>query len=847
MMESIKGGFALNESDEQLINQQRSITAQINNNFIQVGAVFLQMSGKNPFASDWYKRKFRDTNLQDWIDNPDMRVLNLGFNLQFGWLDVDIDAEDVRYNACILKAFKFLGIDTRFSFGRLSRGIASHIMVQLNETDLNNYDQMKEFEPKEFKLNSKRFKCELRSMAPLPDNATLNTVRESRQTVMPGSIYAHKTQHGEHDVSVWYTSKSQAAAHISEIAATTSRKVSFSTLITGIAFGTFLYIIQPHWQEGGRQNLAIKVAGWLARLVRESKGINENDGISKGTFCPIGSEDTAESMLEFICVEMSDPELFMRKRVFRDAIKKLDNNPDARIPGWPSLEGDVGAESIMALRTVFMPGVDVSPLTQMADRYIYDETDDKYIDRDRFYTLSEFTHDGAALDRRHRNDLMEVGGKLKPVFKLFETSPLRRRVGGRNLYPDFPPGSIFRMTRSGDVIPDDQDSEMGTLTMFNTWRGWPILPTKNLDDKLAAKCISMVDQLFAYLSQDNPTQVRWLKQWIAWTVQNPGQKQQIAPVFVGGQGVGKSFFGNIFLEQLFQNQWGSASPKVLEGAFSVEPFINKMFVFIDEAKFHTESSTDEIKKLIRSDRMGGAEKFQSSKTHRIFARVIFASNRFDMNIGQANTQDRALFYMKTYDRDFMNKTESEFRIWAITLKPFFDEFNQFIRRMDVREHFMHIFNTMKVNRHDVENVAMSSGSDSHIMESNMSYPRRVAKFIVEEGRIWEDLDISAPFTAAEFNKRVIDVCNSMHIKHVQPRYVLDEFNSAGLLEPWVTNGGRFHRFKYKIGTLTDKMSEAIGVPLESRFVFTEDDFGVNESELLGAKLWRGNVNSRFRM
>jgi hypothetical protein len=357
----------------------------------------------------------------------------------------------------------------------------------------------------------------------------------------------------------------------------------------------------------------------------------------------------------------------------------------------------------------------------------------------------------------------------------------------------------------------------------------------------------MVDRLFGYLSQDNSDQIEWLKKWIAWTVQNPGQKQQIAPVFVGGQGVGKSFFGNIFLEQLFQNQWGSASPKILEGTFSVEPFINKMFVFIDEAKFHSESATDEIKKLIRSDRMGGAEKFQSARTYRIFARIVFASNRWDMNIGQANTQDRALFYMKTYDKDYLGKTESEFKAWAITLKPFFDEFNSFIRRMDVKEHFMHIFNTMSVSRHDVENVTLSSGSDVHIVESNMSYPRRVAKHIVEEGRIWEDLDISAPFTMPEFNKRVSDSCVSMSVRYVQPRHVFDEFMSAGLIERWSKDGAKFWRFKYKIGTLTEMMSMAIGVPLESRFSFADDDFGVNESELIGAKPWKGNLNSRFKI
>ena len=842
-MEQTKGGFAFNDADELVINQQRAITAQINNNFIQVGAVFLQMSGKNPFATDWHKKKFRDTNLQDWIDNTDMRALNLGFNLQFGWLDVDIDSADPTYNQCILKAFKYLGIDTRFAFGRLSRGVPSHIMVQLNESDLTNYDMLKDFEPKEFKLDGHRYKSELRSMGPTPPEAQ-NTIKEARQTVMPGSIYIHKTKPGEHDISVWYTGDGKLARVIGEIAATTPRKTDFSALITGIAFGTFLYILRPHWVEGTRQSLAIKVAGWLARLVRESQGINENEGISRGTYCPIGTPETAESMIDFLCAELGDHEAFMRKRVFRDAIKKLDNNPDAKIPGWPALESDVGTESMLALRTVFMPGVDVSPLTQMADRYIYDETDDKYIDRDRFYTMSGFIHDGAELDRRHRNNLMEVAGKMRPVFKMFESSPLRRRVGGRDLYPDFKPGSIFRLSRAGDTISDDQDSEPGTMTVFNTWRGWPILPAKEPDPTLMDKCNSMLDQLLAYLSQDNKEQAKWLKEWIAWTVQYPGQKQQVAPVLIGGQGVGKSFFGNVFLEQLFQNQWGSASPKILEGAFSVEPFINKMFVFIDEAKFYSEASTDEIKKLIRADRLGGAEKFQSARTYRIFARVVFASNRFDMNIGQQNTQDRALFYIKTYDKDYVRKTDLDFKVWTVTLKPFFDEFNTFIHRMDVKEHFMHIFNTMKVNRHDLENTALSSSSDSHIIESNMSYARRIAKAIIEEGRIWEDLDISAPFTTAEFNKRVSDICESMRIRFVQPRHVFEEFTSAGLIESWTSGSSKFWRFKYKLGTLTKEFGLAIGVELEARFLFEDDDFGSNTSEFIGAKPWRGML-SRF--
>ena len=841
-MEIVKGGFALNSSDEKTLYQQRAITQRVNNDFIQVGATFLKMSSKNPAESDWYRHKFRDTNLQQWIDNPDYKPLNVGFNLQFGWLDVDIDSPDERYNKCIISAFKHLGIDTRFSFGRLSKGIPSHVLVQLADADMNNYDAMKEFEPKEFKIGGNRYKTELRSMGPITDSP--NAVKQAKQTVMPGSVYSHKTDPGKYDISVWYNKDGKVATHVTQIAETTPHRTYFEPLIGGIAFGTFLYVMQPHWVEGSRQNLAIKVAGWLARIVKESIGINQNEGVSRGTFCPIGSEETAEGLLDFVCTELGDPEAYMRKRTFRDALKKLTHNPDAKIPGWPALEKEIGSESMMAIRTVFMPGIDVSPLTRMADNYVYDDSSDNYIDRERFEMGVRFVFDGNELDRRHRNDFIEVAGKSKPLFKIFEASPLRRRIKGRDLYPDLPSGVIFR-TYKGEVVPDDQDQDKA-LTLFNTWRGWPFAPTAEPKQPILDQCNRLLTRLFGYLTQDNADQAEWLKQWLAWTVQFPGQKQQIAPVFVGGQGVGKSFFGNTFLGEVFGSLWGSASPKILEGAFSVEPFINRMFVFIDEAKFHSEASTDEIKKIIRNVDISGAEKFQSAQNHRIFSRVIFASNKFEMNIGQQNIQDRALFYMKAYDKEYLRKTEREFLAWAVTIKPFFNEFIEFLKRREHKEHFMYIFNTIPVARAKIEDVTLSSGSDKHIVESNMAYPRRVVKHIIEEGRIWEDLDISAPFTRTELERRIIDTCTAMGLRNVQQQHILAEMRDAGLLAQVMIKGTRYWKFKYKIGTLTDKYSEAIGVQLESRFEFSEDDYGDNEiTEFVQCKPWRGS-NSRFR-
>lgn len=834
MLEPIAGGFALKPLDFEIINRHRAITKIVNDRFIQVGAIYLKTSSKNPFEDDWATRQHKDVDLQRWIDDPDSRLTNVGFNLQLGWTDVDIDAEDPDFNRCIISAMQHLSIDTRFAFGRSSVGFPSHVLVQLREDEAQNFEQLHRFEPKEFRIAGKRYHTQIRS-SPV---STKQTATEAKQTVMPGSIYTSKTNDREYDISVWFNRTGDYAKSVADIAATTPRRVDFNSIIRAIAFGTMAYVVKPHWMAGNRQATAQKIAGWLARIVHQSESLNNNESIRNEVFCPIDEDSIAESLISFICDYNDDEEKFMRIRTFRDARRKLDLNPDAKIPGWPAISHLLGGECAEALRVTFMPGSDVSVLTKMAERYLYDETDDVYIDRDRFRSPSKYIHESGALERRHKGDRVILGEKSREAFKIFEGSDLRRRIGGRDMYPNLTPGGIYRISGLGNVL-DDEDEDVTSLTLFNTWRGWPISVPHHVDQALLAECIAMFDRLLGYLSRDNPHQIEWFKKWLAWTLQNPGDKQQIAPVIVGGQGVGKSFLGNIFIKALFRTMWGTASPKMLEGAFSIEPFIDKMFVFIDEARFHGDASTDEIKKLIRNVEIGGAEKYQSARTYRIFARVMFASNRFDMNIGQANVQDRALFYMKAYDRDFLKMSANQFRQWAESLKPWFDKFGDMLKKTQVLEHYMYYFTTLEVNRHEVESVDHSSSMDPDIVSSNMAWPRRIAKYIIEDGRIYEDLDITYPFTMVDLNRRVVDVCKELGMQPINGARVITEFQEADLLEPYAENGRNYLRFKYKLGTITQYFGDTISVVLNSRFQFTEADFGDNTCVLSDRPVWRG--------
>lgn len=846
---TVAGGFEVVGEDRELLNKQRAITKHINDRFIQVGAIFLKQSSKNPFdQSNWAKTQYRDTNLQTWIDDPEMQYHNVGFNLQMGWMDVDIDADDPEYNRCVLYAMQTLQIDHRFKFGRMSVGVATHVLLQLGEEESQNFEFLQKFEPKDFRLNGKRYHVQLRSY---PTNiAAANLAKSAKQTVMPGSVYSHKVKPGKYDLSVWYHDTG-IASNVSNVAATTPRRVNFSEVVRAITFATFLYILRDHWVEGSRQSTAQKVCGWLARVVKESQAMNNQEAIASDVFCPIDTDDIAERLIAMVCDYCGDDEKHMRIRAYHDAIEKLERNPDAKIPGWPAMDQLLGGESTVALRTVFMPGSDVSNLTKMAERYIYDETDNRYIDRQRFYTQGNYVHEGNELERRHKGDVIRIGGKPREAFRVFEASDMRKRVGFRDLHPSLSPGSIYRISGLGDVLSEDDDDDPSALTIFNTWRGWPVSPADSPSDHMLNELVARLDQLLAYMTRDNKEQIAWIKKWLAWTFQHPGEKQQIALVTVGGQGVGKSWFGNVFVKAMMGSLWGSASPKVLDGDFSVEPFINKMFVFIDEAKFHSEAGTDEIKKLIRGIDVPGAEKFQSARNYRLFCRLMFASNRLDMNIGQTNVRDRALFYTRAYDKDHLGMDEMSFRLWTETLKPWFDEFSSLMLDKAVREHFMHYFMTLETSRHELESIRYSSSGDATIVLSNMSWARRIAKYIIEDGRIYEDLDITYPFTLPDFNKRVVEVCRELGMQNVQGARVLAEYQDAGIIEPVAIKGQRKLRFTHKIGSLTDLFGKAISAPLDARFEFdAEADFGRNECDETTRPPWKGQkpgivAGSRF--
>jgi hypothetical protein len=355
--------------------------------------------------------------------------------------------------------------------------------------------------------------------------------------------------------------------------------------------------------------------------------------------------------------------------------------------------------------------------------------------------------------------------------------------------------------------------------------GVAIQPHPDPSPEKMSQYVAMLDRLLGLLTRDNLDQMEWIKKWIGWTLQFPGSKQQIAWVCIGGMGTGKSFFGNIFMKALMTERlWGTASGGIIDQKFNIAPFKDKMFVFIDEARFGSESGTDEIKKLIRNVDVSGMEKYEDARNYRIFARIMFASNQPNMRISSRDVRDRALFYTRAWDNKSRNLSEPQFREWAETLKPFFDEFNELLKSWDVVSYYLRYFMDLKVTRHEIESIKHSSSSDPDIAEANMSWFRRVAKSIIESGYVAaDDLAWEVPFDRARVMERVKEECDRVGVPRIDPAGVMHEFLDAGIWAAYSGGGPRGIRSVMRWGDAVKTFEATTGVKADPYREFTDDD------------------------
>jgi hypothetical protein len=133
-------------------------------------------------------------------------------------------------------------------------------------------------------------------------------------------------------------------------------------------------------------------------------------------------------------------------------------------------------------------------------------------------------------------------GKWVPLGNWWTGHPQRRTYLGLTFRPDV----------AHDVID----------CRLNLWRGWGI-QVKVGDWSLLRQHISEV------IAGGNPEAEKYIMNWLAWTVQHPADRAEVALVLKGGRGVGKGTLGNSLVRIFGQHATHISRPQIISRAASM--------------------------------------------------------------------------------------------------------------------------------------------------------------------------------------------------------------------------------------------------------------------------------------
>ena len=806
----------------QLTQLQRYLSTDfISQRRLNVPAVWLKPEGLTASVEDTVADAV-STDLGAWDEQ------NLGVRLVDGHIELRLDTPDDVWAACLFKAFRFLSVDARAAYG------IHHVSSILINVD-GEIERWGHRWPKGHVDHAgRKVRTEFRySSAPTKTSKAIYRV----SAPLPGSMLAGET--------VCWRPWGKPPADIAELGIEDLEHralaaTNMESICRAIAYATLLYWIEinldglTEWDG----SLTRIIAGWMAKIVPEGAAINAAGKSLEGIcWAPIDSPGSAGQLVVFLQTHAHAPKDLGVG--FTHAAGQLERDPMAHVPGWSSLEDALGVQAKMGIRRAFRAGLDLDMIEMLAERYIYDETSHHYLDRESLIQELHFEHSKDDLVSRWDNEPFFANGKRHNPFKIYAGSQLRTDVKRREFFPGNEPGAILRFSPLHGIVTGDNryGDEYRTLNVFP---GFKIKPIAVPDPAIMALAISMLDRMLGLLTQDNDAQMKWLKQFIAWIAQHPAIKPQVCPIIIGGQGVGKSQFGDTLMRALFGSMAGMADAGALsDNKFVITPFIGKLITFIDEVRLENPTTINVIKKLIRQDNVSGQMKYGHQKDYYIPSRLIIASNQVDIGLTPLDAADRAFFFIMSWTAKKKKMSNAEFLVWALSLKPFYADFIERLNDVTFKQHLMRYFVEFEVTRVELEDLRYSSRDDEEIVKQFSSAAREMAREMVADARILPHNDITAWFSMANVREAIRRIENSKYTK-MDAGEVMDEFENAGVLET-MTQG--MYRFKYGYYRLCERMGQAHGMPL-APFWPTKpgsEDYGDNEVRSpLGGPPWRGD-------
>ena len=515
---------------------QRALTVDLlTKRRLTLPAVFFRPHTDDPDAKDALADVL-ETDVAAW-DGPEH---NLGVRLQNGHLELGFKAGDDAFANAFFLAAEHLRVDARYAFG-VDR--ISSILINVEDQEL--IEPWVPRWPRGFKDRHGHWtETIVRTSSPATKSAKV-IWRFSKP--LPGSIVPD-------GVVVWRPKGKAAPSDIEmgveDLEPRALAPTGMDAIIRALAYATLAYWIRIYldgltdWDT----ILTRTVGGWIARLEVEGRAINaEGKSLHGICWCPVDTREAALDLIAFLGKLGASGDL---KVAYLHREAQLIRDPLAPVPGWNALGGIFSQDGKQGIRRAFRAGLDLDLVERMSERYILDISTNSYLDRDLLLKGLAYDKKHDDLAHRHSNESILVGKKRMNPFRLYAMSNLRTDVATADMFPGEEPAALLRVSPVHGLLKTD-DLLHDEYKVLNIYRGFTIKPAQTVNPDLMRKCVTAIDRMLGILTRDNDAQIDWIKKFIAWTIRFPAIKQQVAPVIIGGQGIGKSLFGNTFMRSLF--------------------------------------------------------------------------------------------------------------------------------------------------------------------------------------------------------------------------------------------------------------------------------------------------------
>lgn len=305
--------------------------------------------------------------------------------------------------------------------------------------------------------------------------------------------------------------------------------------------------------------------------------------------------------------------------------------------------------------------------------------------------------------------------------------------------------------------PGEYRTNQGKI-YYNMWEGFSVEPKKG-SWKLTRK------HIYNILCNKDKIKFKYTIKWLAWAIQNPGNRAEVAVIFKGKKGAGKGFIFTQMIKLFARHGMSISNREHLTGKFNSH-LQNLCFLFADEAYYPGDKEVEGVlKQLITEPSLTVEPKFQGTKL-----------SRNCLHIGMATNADWVIPATTDERRYFINAVDNKYAKGEISDKERTVYFTNLWNEMSNEGLSAFLYSMLKINLkgwHPREDIPETTELANQILIS-MSKPQRAIFNLLEEGVFPGSLNKKGEYiiTRENFMEYIYKLDNGAY-KNITSKYISD--------------------------------------------------------------------------